>query len=78
MSAPARWSRPPSRLLQASGIFVAAMCLLPLLYLAGRAVAGGGLFDVLLRERSIGIAGRTLLLTGAIAAGAVGLGLPLA
>ena len=78
MSVPARWSRPPSRLLQASGILVAAMCILPLLYLAGRALAGGGLFDVLLRERSIGIAGRTLLLTGAVAAGAVGLGLPLA
>lgn len=78
MSVPALRRRRPSRLLQAAGIAVAAACLLPLLYLAGRAVAGGGFFDVLLRERSIGIAGRTLLLTGTVALGSAALGLPLA
>ena len=74
MSVPVPGTRLPSRRLRAAGIVVAAMCLLPLVYLAGRAVAGGGLFDVLLRERSFGIAGRTLLLTGAVALGAAGLG----
>ena len=68
----------PSRRLRAAGLLVAAMCLLPLLYLAWRALSGGGLWEVLLRERSIGIAGRTLLLTVAVALGSVGLGLPLA
>ncbi len=78
MSVPVPSIRLPSRRLRAAGIVVAAMCLLPLVYLAGRAVAGGGLFDVLLRERSFGIAGRTLLLTAAVALGSAGLGLPLA
>ena len=78
MSVPLRRIRLPSRRLRAAGIVVAAMCLLPLVYLAGRAVAGGGLLDVLLRERSFGIAGRTLLLTAAVALGSAGLGLPLA
>ena len=70
--------RSPSRLLRGSGLVVGALCVLPLLYLAGRALAGGGLFEVLLRERSLGIAGRTLALTGAVSVSAVALGLPLA
>ena len=78
MSVPAPRLRLPSWRLRAAGIVVAAMCLLPLVYLAGRAVAGGGLFDVLFRERSFAIAGRTLLLTIAVALGSASLGLPLA
>ncbi len=55
-----------------------AFCLLPLLYLAWRALSSGGLADVLLRPRSLGIAARTLLLTGSVAASSVVLGLTLA
>lgn len=69
--------RPP-RVLRLAGLAVGAACLLPLLYLAARAVASGGLAEVLVRERSLGVAGRTLLLTGAVTLGSVGLGLPLA
>lgn len=71
-------SRGPSRLLQAAGLAVGVACLLPLLYLATRAVSGGGLADVLLRERSLGVTGRTVLLTAAVTLGSIGLGLPLA
>lgn len=78
MSDPEGQERPPSRLLRWTGRLVGALCLLPLLYLAGRALAGGGIFEVLLRERSIGIAGRTLLLSGTVTVSAVALGLPLA
>ncbi len=70
--------RPGPRLLRGAGLVVGAVCLLPLLYLAVRAVAGGGLAEVLLRERSLGVAGRTFLLAGAVAAASAGLGLPLA
>ncbi len=70
--------RAPSRLLRGCGIAVGVACVLPLLYLAVRAVAGGGLSEVLLRERSIGIAARTLLLAGSVALAAAALGLPLA
>ena len=68
----------PSRLLRAAGFAVGAACVLPLLYLAVRAVSGGGLADVLLRERSLGVAGRTAALTVAVTLGSIGLGLPLA
>ncbi len=70
--------RTPSPLLRWSGVLVGALCLLPLLYLGYRALAGGGLVDVLLRPRSLGVAGRTILLTGAVGATSVVLGLGLA
>ena len=68
----------PSRLLRGAGFVVGAACVLPFVYLAARALASGGLAEVLLRERSLGVAGRTLALTAAVTAGSVGLGLPLA
>ena len=70
--------RPPPRLLRGAGLLVGALCLLPLCYLAFRALAGGGLAEVLFRERSLGVAGRTLLLAAAVAAASAALGLPLA
>ncbi len=70
--------RGPSRLLQWSGVLVGALCLLPLLYLGYRALSGGGLALVLSRPRSLGIAGRTALLTVSVAAVSVALGLALA
>ncbi len=70
--------RTPSRLLRASGIVVAAACLLPLLYLAWRALSGGGLAEVLLRPRSLAVAGRTALLAASVATTSAGLGLALA
>ena len=78
MTGPRLRRRTPPPLLRGFGLLVGALCLLPLLYLAGRALAGGGFVEVLLRERSVGIAGRTLLLAGTVAAAAVALGLPLA
>lgn len=69
--------RPPVALALA-GAAVGLCCLLPLLYLAGRAAPSGALAEVLRGGHSWGVAGRTALLTASVAAASVALGLPLA
>ncbi len=78
MSDSAWRGRNPSPFLRGAGLLVGALCLLPLLYLAVRALAGGGLLEVLLRERSLAVAGRTLTLSVSVALASAALGLPLA
>lgn len=73
-----RPGRPPSRSVVVAGALVGACCLLPLLYLAGRAAFSGALADTVLRSQSLGVAGRTALLTVTVSLAATALGLPLA
>lgn len=69
--------RPPTALALAGGV-VGLCCLLPLFYLAGRAALSGALAEALRGGHSLGVAGRTALLTVSVAAASVALGLPLA
>ena len=71
-------SSPPLALL-VPALIVGAALLLPPVYLAVRALGGGGeLWDLLFRPRVAGILGRTLLLVVTVSAGSVVLALPLA
>lgn len=69
--------RPPTALALA-GAVVGICCLLPLFYLAGRAALSGALAEALRGGHSLGVAGRTALLTVSVASASVALGLPLA
>ena len=70
--------RPPLVLSLAASVATAAVTL-PLVYLAIRALSGGSdSWDVLVRERMLELVLRTTALVGAVTAGAVAIGVPLA
>ena len=70
--------RPPP-VLSIAALLAAAAVVLPLVYLAIRALSGGpDAWDVLARERMLELVVRTVGLVAAVTAGAVALGVPLA
>ena len=75
---PSRRGTPPWPLLGVAG-GVAALALVPLVYLAVRAVGGGAdALEALWRPRTLELVASTLALGGAVIIGAVSLGVPLA
>jgi iron(III) transport system permease protein len=75
---PSRAPRPPVPLI-ATAMVVAALAILPLLYLAWRAIDGGAdALAPLLRPRTLELIGATVVLGVTVGAGAVGLGVPIA
>lgn len=73
-----RAPRPPTWLLAAGGV-VALLGLLPLAYLAVAAASNADeALDLLVRERTLGVLGRTLLLAGTVTVATVAIGVPFA
>src|SRR5687768_11974597 len=73
-----RGQRPPAPLI-AAALVVAGLAVLPLLYLAWRAIDGGAdALAPLLRPRTLELIGATVALGLTVGAGAIGLGVPIA
>ncbi len=71
-------SRPPA-IVWLPAVLVAAMVLLPMVYLVLRTLgAGGEIWELLFRARTLEILGRTMILVIAVTAVSVALSLPLA
>jgi iron(III) transport system permease protein len=71
--------RRPALLLSAAAVGAVALVSLPLVYLVIRAGTGGGeAWEVLARERTFELVGRTMVLVVAVTGGAIALGVPLA
>lgn len=69
----------PPAWLVAAGLVVAALGLLPVAYLAITAMgAGGEALALVVRDRTIEVLGRTLLLAGSVTAATVAIGVPIA
>jgi iron(III) transport system permease protein len=75
---PSRAPRPPVALV-ATALVVAGLAVLPLVYLAWRAIDGGAdALAPLLRPRTLELIGATIALGLTVGAGAIGLGVPIA
>ena len=71
VSAPPAW-------LAVAGLLVALLGLLPIAYLAVLAVSSDDALGLVLRDRTLGVLGRTLLLAGTVTAASVLIGVPIA